>query len=290
MIPAGFIRVTRRLRCPICGRPDWCLVSVDGERAVCKRQSSEIRWKDAGWLHHVRNGQRVSVASLPKHREPAALSSPELANMQRRFEADVPMDRLIALASSLGVSQDSLDRIGVGFWAERGHWTFPMFRADGQVAGFRVRTESGSKFSVAGGSEGLFIPQNLPETGDLLICEGPTSLAALLDMGFAAIGRPSCDGAVATTAEWLRSHPRRDATIFADKDSARRPDGSVFHPGIDGAKRLAESIRTVCRTLRIIQHTQHKDPRVVLQRVSNPRPSILLLMRNARPLREPVRH
>jgi len=31
------IRVSRRQPCPICGKPDWCLMAEDGSAAICAR-------------------------------------------------------------------------------------------------------------------------------------------------------------------------------------------------------------------------------------------------------------
>ena len=58
-----------------------------------------------------------------------------------------------------------------------------MTDVDGNVWGIRIRRPDGAKFSIKGGKEGLFIPEEFG--GDrLLIAEGPTDTAALLDLGF----------------------------------------------------------------------------------------------------------
>lgn len=49
-----FTRVSRRLSCPICSHPDWCMVSRDSETspslAICQRIESARRFGEAGWL------------------------------------------------------------------------------------------------------------------------------------------------------------------------------------------------------------------------------------------------
>jgi hypothetical protein len=94
-----------------------------------------------------------------------------------------------------------------------------------------------------------------------IICEGPTDCAALLDMGFDALGRPSCQGGVDHIIEFLKGR-RREVVIMADKDPPKkRPDGSVWFPGQEGAARLAQAIRPFVRTLKIAKPPFHKDIR-----------------------------
>jgi len=94
-----------------------------------------------------------------------------------------------------------------------------------------------------------------------MICEGPTDCAALLDMGFDAIGRPSCMGGVEHIVEFLKGR-RRDVIIVADRDEPKhRPDGSVWFPGQEGAVRLCKAIQPLVRTLKVIKPPFHKDVR-----------------------------
>src|SRR5439155_12311592 len=87
--------------------------------------------------------------------------------------------------SSLGLSATSLLRLGVGWSAPYRAWAFPMRDAGGAIRGIRLRTVAGKKFCVRGSKDGLFIPEESAAVGPLLVCEGPTDTAALLDMGFA---------------------------------------------------------------------------------------------------------
>lgn len=46
-------RVNKHRPCPVCGRPDWCLVAPNGGAAICARVESGhvVGTKGAGWLH-----------------------------------------------------------------------------------------------------------------------------------------------------------------------------------------------------------------------------------------------
>ena len=171
----------------------------------------------------------------------------------RRYRTSVNPERLAKLAAELGLTVDSLNRLGVGWAFDRSAWAFPMKNADGVLLGVRLRTTTGKKFSVTGGHEGLFIPTDLSDAGPLLLCEGPTSCGALLDLGFSAIGRPSCMGGAGLVCNYLRRAARRDVIIFGDHDQAKhRPDGSVWHPGQDGAARLAQDVLPHARSVKVV--------------------------------------
>ncbi len=161
--------------------------------------------------------------------------------LSNRFESAVDTRRLLALCQHLGLSEKALRRLNIGWSREHQAWIFPMRNAQGPVRGIRLRHCDGRKLSVRGGREGLFIPTDL--TGPLLlIAEGPTDTAALLDLGFAAIGRPSCRGAVQFTAEFVRAFGPEEVVIVADRDEA----------GLSGAEALASTLIVYARQLRSI--------------------------------------
>src|SRR5262245_60213476 len=39
--------------CPVCHKPDWCLVALDGSAAICQRVTGEKRCGKAGSLHRL---------------------------------------------------------------------------------------------------------------------------------------------------------------------------------------------------------------------------------------------
>ena len=79
-----------------------------------------------------------------------------------------------------------------------------MRNGAGEVVGVRLRKSDGKKLSIKGSKEGLFIPTGLKPCDRLLIGEGPTDTAALLDLGFEAVGRPSCTGGGRLLPELVR--------------------------------------------------------------------------------------
>lgn len=242
-------------RCPVCDHKGWCGVFEDGKSAICMRVISDKPTKNGGWYHDLDK-------PLPPRREKETpkRSAPELTIMAKQFESAVNPERLESFADKMGLSVASLRRLGIGYCHDSQAWTFPMRAATGPVVGIRLRANDGAKFSIRGGHEGLFIP-DLSGEGTLCLPEGPTSTAALLDMGFDAVGRPSCTGAFAIIRDFLHGN-RRDVAIFGDHDSAKPlPNKGVFYPGQDGANRLATELCGVARSVRVIVPPRVKDAR-----------------------------
>ena len=61
---SDWLRVTKSEPCPVCGKQDWCLVSVDGSAAICQRVQSDREIGRAGWLHRLADGD--APANLPR--------------------------------------------------------------------------------------------------------------------------------------------------------------------------------------------------------------------------------
>jgi hypothetical protein len=141
-------------------------------------------------------------------------------------------NRLDRFAAKLGVTVNSLIRLSVGWSEDHDAWTFPMRNADGKVVGIRLRRPDGRKLSVTGGHEGLFVPTNQSPSDRLLVCEGPTDTAALLDLKFMAIGRPSCTGGVRHIVDLLGQLQVGEVVVVADSDQ----------PGQQGAASLAATL------------------------------------------------
>lgn len=256
-------RVSRRRPCPVCGKPDWCVYAGepnDPEAVICARTESQKRCGESGWLHILRHDgptwsprvRRIELSAariaLPPGPTPRGRGDTDFDRMASRYLTGLKKG-LDKLAISLGLSMQSLERLGVGWSNDHKAWTFPMRNAAGDVLGIRLRLSDGKKLSVRGGREGLFIPSPHPnplprgeETGlpgplptdhsslaTLLVAEGPTDTAALLDLGFDAVGRPSCAGGVKLMVELVRQQKPSAVVIVADGDP----------PGQCGAESLA---------------------------------------------------
>lgn len=256
---SDWTRVSRSRPCPICERPDWCLLSTDGNAVICARIESPKRCGEAGWLHRLQKtppaGRIARIRSIPLGPAPRD----DLERLCARFQTTVNPTALEELSRSLGVQSESLDRLGIGWSAGHGAWSFPMTDGNGNVLGIRLRRPNGFKFAVTGGREGLFVPVGLENSahGLLLVCEGPTDVAALLDMGFTAVvGRPNCAGGTRLLVELVMKRKRPDVVVVADADG----------PGQRGAANLASMLVAYAPTVRIIRPPKGiKDARVWLQ-------------------------
>jgi hypothetical protein len=165
----------------------------------------------------------------------------DFAKLAAEYRAAVQPQALARLAVNLGVSAESLGRLGIGWASRYCSWSFPMIDAAGIVLGIRLRRPDGSKLSVKGGHDGLFIPEAL-DIDQLLIAEGPTDCAALLDLGFNAVGRPNCAGGVKLLVELVQRLAVPEVVIVADGDG----------PGQRGANSLASVLLAYCPAVRIV--------------------------------------
>src|SRR5262249_22231425 len=127
-----------------------------------------------------------------------------------------------------------------------GMWAFPMHDAAGKVIGIHLRKPSGGKLCVKGSRLGLFLPdQGKFDRGarSILFAEGLSDAAALCEMGFAAVGRPSNRGGEALAAAALRGlKPDVTAVVVADGDE----------PGRQGAESLARRLVGHAAEVRLI--------------------------------------
>jgi len=252
-------RVSKRRPCPVCKRPDWCLYTGEPsnpEAAICQRIESAKFCGEAGWLHILhRNGPTWSprVRRIELSAARIGAKTTDLAKLAADFRAAVQPEALDKLAASLGVSVASLSRLCIGWSAHHRAWAFSMSNAAGNLLGIRLRLVGGKKLSVKGGHEGLFIPGGIDAHGLLLIAEGPTDTAALLDLGFNVVGRPSCSGGAKLLVEVVRRLRPSGVVVVADGDA----------PGQRGAENLAAVLVAYCPVVRIITPpTGIKDMRV----------------------------
>jgi hypothetical protein len=107
-----------------------------------------------------------------------------------------------------------------------------MTDAAGTVRGIRLRGTDGRKWAVRGGREGLFVPEHIATDAPLVIVEGATDTAALLDLDFSSVGRPSCSGGVRLLIDLVEAWHPQQVIVIADGDA----------PGQRGARYLASRL------------------------------------------------
>jgi len=262
-------RVSRRHPCPICGHDSWCTVSPDGKTARCMRIASDRpspgRDGSVGYLHRLDGpaGRGEYVAPPPAKRS-IERGPADVVRLVSRWLRDTRRADLEAFASRLGVVVASLERLGTAWAPPHRAWAFPMFDGSRRPIGVRLRGTDGGKFCVRGTHNGLFWPRDLhTDTNEpLLLPEGPTDTAALLTLGYDAIGRPSCNGGAPFVVEAVRRLHRSEIVIVADADPPKRtPDGRTIRPGPDGARALAADLTAAGHRPRIIAPLAGKDVR-----------------------------
>jgi hypothetical protein len=241
-------RACRGRLCPVCGHDSWCLVDECRGLAICPRTEGKRKIGSAGWLHST--GGDVPAFKVSKDPEKAVPSLEGADLMQPRFVRQ-GAPRLGLLAMSLGLSLESLERLGTGWNGSA--WTFPMRNDREEIVGFRTRFDNGSKFAIKGSRSGLFIPIGRTRgIGEVWIVEGPTDTAAMIEMGLNAIGRPSCMGSEQEIRRWTAG---MDVLVVADNDG----------PGVKGAQELTRTLRGSARSVRMLLPPMGmKDAREVL--------------------------
>lgn len=263
-------RASKARPCPVCGRGDWCSIFADGSAAICMRMPSEHPTANGGHVHRLADrpldvrkvGRFAGFLKTAKRYKAAARATPtplrdpaDLLALHRRHDDAASAGRVGELANDLGVTPDALRRVRVG-WSGRAY-SFAMFDAAGRVTGLRYRhPASGSKWSERGGLEGVFAPAGILDATPaatipaLLIVEGPTDLAALLDLlaesadlaRCAAIGRPSCTGGSKIIRNVVARLRPCKVAVLADADP----------PGRRGADALARALAADAVPVRVV--------------------------------------
>ncbi len=233
-----FIEIKGDDMCPICGRQRRCKVSRDGNAVCCFRDTGKpTGHRNGAWVR--RNAGSKCAVYVRKQTEPTQQAKRPAANgdldlKAKRYSGQINGSQVAAVAKELGVSEQSLAQLGLGFTGQ--FPCFPEYDATGHVVGINRRRPVGDKRVGKGEKRGLTIPNDLSKLRDpVLIVEGASDTAACLTMGLAAVGRPNNVSGGEMLADLLDD---RDVLIVGERDE--KPGGRW--PGREGAISIAETL------------------------------------------------
>jgi len=163
-----WVRVNKKIPCPICGKTDWCLISQDGTAAICARiQSDKVAGnKGAGWVHKLSadpNPSFTRAPIIPDHSDESPRATVD--------ERDLIYNMLLSELSLVDSHRENLRRRGLTDEqiADLNYKTLPS-TGDGRLTAIRKLVNAGLDMTgVPGfyvecgdvklwGSSGILIP------------------------------------------------------------------------------------------------------------------------------------
>ena len=235
----GWNRINKDAPCPICGREKYCMINDNGSAVLCTKKESLHAVGEAGWLHvldPVRNGGY----------DPTLLETRFV-----RFQQNVIKGVADFLSKDLGVSVESIESVGVGFFPAENAWVWAERDELGNVVGLLKRYTSGKKVMEKGSSRGLIYKHPLPNSSKpVLVVEGATDVLAAMDFGYVAVGRPSAESGGKFLLSLLKG---RDVIVVGEND------GGAGQRGMD---KMYTVLSTGCKSIRkVLPPQKYKDLR-----------------------------
>ena len=218
-----YSRVSSEHPCPICGKPDWCLIARDGSHAICPRVESNVLWSP-GFMHELYGGTAISNYFDDYDGGREYLSDESLMALFMQGLENTTTDWLDFHGRQLGVSVDTLMAVGA-VNLQSDFVAFPMFvpcEDCFKISGFRLRHADGRKVSITGSRDGVFMSHDVPNRLDTIyVVEGASDTAVGVDMGIFTVGRPNCTGGTDILIELFDRPQYSDnrCVIIADRDS-----------------------------------------------------------------------
>lgn len=211
-----------KINCPVCDKPDWCLVAEDGSAAICRRieNGSVKKCGKAGWLHILGdfNPKKHILPEKPyidwgRHTTEFA----QALSSSRKEYAEICKDA--------DLNPISLLRYNIGI--TKGWLTIPMYGEGGKITGIQRRQKNMKRF-MKWSEMGVFLPSAFFQykAKTLAVTEGFTDGVTAYEYGFAcSVSRMNAfvgDELVLYYAKRLKCER---VIIFADSDGV----------GLDGA-------------------------------------------------------
>lgn len=214
------------------------MISEDGAASICQRVESQKSIPGCGgWLHRL--GEPVRNFTPRKPEIKPAVEPPSLFGLWNGWYQSADFKLVMGLAEELGVDPMALDALGCCYAPPHKAFAFPMRDGGNKLIGIRLRAKDGSKYSVRGSKNGLFIPQtNRATTNDwLFVVEGASDAAAAWSMGLKVVGRPNCSANPQMICDYVLANNIKRVVVVPDNDE---PDSNGRRAGIRGAEKLEE--------------------------------------------------
>ena len=261
-------RVTAANPCPVCGKPDYCLIAPDKSAVICPRVPSAKRCGEAGWLHVLNDTPTVEsrpVNTMIKPHTTNGKKKPKLVVPRdwqadaERFAKQLTTEDRAWIAKRIGLPVSAIDTIPLlGKLPNSANLygiitTWPEMNAAGEVTCITDRTPGeleDEKKRQWGSTWGLTLPHGWRDRpGPLFVVEGPTDAAAMSITGLCCVARPSNSGGADLLAELLADWPADRAIVIVgewdQKESGLWPGKTgMDHVANELAKLLGRSILT----------------------------------------------
>ncbi|KKM77853.1 hypothetical protein LCGC14_1365880 [marine sediment metagenome] len=242
------------IKCPICNKPDWCMVTDDGTAAICSRKSkgSVKKVDKVGWLHILGNfkPQKYEVPEKPfvDWNKWAVKFAKQLIENREAFGK---------LCRTININPISALRFYIG-WHK--NWlTIPIYSLSRTVSGIQRRQGNTKRYMKHSGM-GVFVPSAFFQdpSDTLAVCEGWTDTVTALEYGYNAIGKVNAYVGNEEVIMFAKTHPSvKRVIIFADNNQ----DGV----GLAGAEETAKLLLEAEFETKIVL-TPHKDLRACKQK------------------------
>lgn len=91
-------RVSRKRPCPICSKPDWCVVSSDGGACICMRQPSAKQMPNGGYYHKLADVPR-DFAPQPRKRPVERIQASDFSDYMDKARRALTPEKAARLAA-----------------------------------------------------------------------------------------------------------------------------------------------------------------------------------------------
>ena len=247
--------------CPVCKKPDGCLVADDGSAAICSRKSEGSVKRvgkgafHGGWLHILGNfkPQKYEVPEKPyvNWNKWAVKFAKQLIENREAFGK---------LCRTININPISALRFYIGW--HKGWLTIPVYSLSRTVSGIQRRQGNTKRYMKYSGM-GVFVPSAFFQdpSDTLAVCEGWTDTVTALEYGYNAIGKVNAYVGNEEVIMYAKTHPAvKQVIIFADNN--------VDGVGLAGAEETAELIDNITENNYLVKVvlTPEKDLRSCKQK------------------------